>query len=222
MVVAGRVLPRRVLRDRRASGSGNVTDALRAGPALEPARLERRLHLAGARGRRCPAGARGTCSCARCSTSSSRWRCRWRSATRSPTTSSRHARGAAKALLLVLLVAAVLDLVPDADVRAGRTCSTSGGYAARVAERALDRLAVRRARAARRRRLARRAADRGDHGARLRLRAVPDPAAVRVAGPDRPAADRGRARPRRARRRGAFWRVVAAALEGRDARRASC
>ena len=55
----------------------------------------------------------------------------------------------------------------------------TGGYAARRAARAVDRLAVPVAGPARRRRLARRAADRGDHGARLRLRAVPDPAAVR-------------------------------------------
>ncbi len=40
-----------------------------------------------------------------------------------------------------------------------------------------------------------------DPRARLRLRAVPDPAAVRVAGPDRPAADRGGPRPRRVARR---------------------
>ena len=33
-------------------GLGNVTDALRAGPALEPAGLERRLPLAGDQGRR--------------------------------------------------------------------------------------------------------------------------------------------------------------------------
>ena len=70
-----------------AVGLGNVTDALRAGAALEPARLERRLHPAGAGGRAARAGARGRCSCGRCSTSwSPRSCCRWRSATRSPTT----------------------------------------------------------------------------------------------------------------------------------------
>ena len=48
------------------------------------------------------------------------------------------------------------------------------------AERALDRHAVPEARAARRQRLARRPAHRGHPRARLRLRAVPDPAALRA------------------------------------------
>ena len=41
------------------------------------------------------------------------------------------------------------------------------------------------------RRLARRAVVDGDHRLRLRLHPVPDPAALRGAGPDRPASDRG-------------------------------
>ena len=67
-----------------------------------------------------------------------------------------------------------------------------------VPRRALDRRAAAVARPARRHDWLGGQHDHGDHGARLRLRAVPDPAALRVAGPDRPAADRGRARPRRA------------------------
>ena len=62
--LAGRVLPRRVLRDRRGRPRQR-RPALPAGPALEPARLERRLHLA-RRSRTCvPGGRPGTSSCAR-------------------------------------------------------------------------------------------------------------------------------------------------------------
>ena len=112
---------------------------------------------------------------------------------------------------------AVLDLLPDADVRLDEPAGL-GRLRGAGAQRALDRHAVLRGRPARRRRLARRPADRGDHGPGLRLRAVPDPAALRVAGPDRPAHDRGRARPRRLARAGLPARR-AAAVEGRDAGR---
>ena len=109
-----RVLPGRVLRDRRV-GLGNVTDAVRAAAALEPARLERRLHLAGDQGRRAGRRTRGTSSCARSSTSS---RGGDLAGDRLP---GRLVRGAARrplrGLILVLLVAAVLDQLPDADVR---------------------------------------------------------------------------------------------------------
>ena len=90
---------------------------------------------------------------------------------------------------------AVLDLVHHADVRVDEPARDRRLRGAR-ARRALDRHAVQQARAARRHRLARRAEHHRDPRARLRLRAVLHPAAVRVARPPRPAADRGRARPR--------------------------
>ncbi len=62
--LAGGLLPVRVLR-RRLGRPRQRHRALPAGPALEPARLERRLPAAGDRRRRCPAGARGTSSSAR-------------------------------------------------------------------------------------------------------------------------------------------------------------
>ena len=116
--------------------------------------------------------------------------------------------------------AAVLDLVPDADVRLDEP-ARHGRVRARALQRAVDRLAVRQARPARRQRLARRPADHGDHGAGLRLRAVPDPAALRVARPHRPAADRGGARPRGAARAGVPARR-AAACRGRGRWAAWC
>ena len=130
---------------------------------------------------------------------------------------SRHAHGHAKVVLLVLLVAPfwISYLMR---MFAWTNLLDSGGYAAQVLNALLDRRALLRGRAARRRRLARRAADRGHPRARLRLRAVPDPAAVRGAGPDRPAHDRGRARPRRLARAGLPARR-AADVEGRDAGR---
>ncbi len=113
---------------------------------------------------------------------------------------SRHAHGRAKVVLLVLLVAPfwISYLMR---MYGWTNLLDSGGYAARILNAlSIDSLlgAVGLMDGPG---LARRAADRGDHRARLRLRAVPDPAAVRVAGPDRPAADRGRARPRRVARR---------------------
>ena len=120
---------------------------------------------------------------------------------------SRQARGRTKALLLVLLVAPfwISYLMR---MFAWTNLLATDGYAADVLNAlSIDSLFSALGPAGRRR-LARRPADRGDPRARLRLRAVPDPAALRVAGPDRPAADRGRARPRRARPSGAFRRVV--------------
>ena len=164
-----------------------------------------------------PAAAPGTSSCARCCTSSSRSRCRWRSATRSPTTSSRYAQGRRKVVLLVAARRAVLDLVPDADVRVDEPARQRRLRGAILNALSIDSLfgsvgLIE-------------GSDwlggqhgHGDHGAGLRLRAVPDPAAVRVAGPDRPAPDRGGARPRRVARERVPARR-AAALEGRDAGR---
>ena len=62
--LAGALLRRRLLRDHQRR-PGQRHHALRAGPALEPAGLERRLHLGGAQGRRARAATRGTPSCAR-------------------------------------------------------------------------------------------------------------------------------------------------------------
>ena len=70
-------------------------------------------------------------------------------------------------------------------------------------------------------RLARGSAVDRDPRARLRLRPVPDPAALRGARPDRPAADRGGARPRRQPVR-RLSTGHAAALDAGRARRASC
>ena len=165
----------------------------------------------------CPAGGRGACSCARCCTSALAVALSLAIGYPVAYYVSRYAHGRDEGRAARAAGRAVLDLVPDADVRVDEPARQRRLRGAGP-ERAVDRLAVRLGRADRGQRLARRAAGHGDHGPRLRLRAVPDPAAVRVAGPDRPAADRGRARPRRV----AGERVPArraAAVEGRDAGR---
>ena len=116
---------------------------------------------------------------------------------------------------------ALLDQLPDADARVDQP-ALAGRARDEVPEHDRDRAAVHLRRPARGEgRLARGAAVHGDHGAHLRLPAVPDPAALRLARPDRPAPDRGGARSRRE-PRGRVLPRHAAALAARDPGRAWC
>ena len=106
-------------RSTRSSPSGSATSPTLYEPVPHWNPLDWNVGylLAGDRGRRCRAGARGACSCARCSTSSSRSRSSLAIGYPVAYYVSRHAHGRDEGGAAGPARRAVLDLVPDADVR---------------------------------------------------------------------------------------------------------